>query len=147
MRVAFAFLMSLLLACCNEKMPSASKPDVPLMQGIMRASLPTDWEYRGLSGGGGDDGGSFGWEIGLGNRGRDHVMRELAEILKTSVTGCGLEVRGGGASGGDDGMDGFSFSTKGGTSKGRVVVRSAPIDANKILVLVAVVQINAWEAP
>jgi len=139
--------MSLLLASCDEKMSSASKPDVPVMQGIIRASLPTDWEYRGLGGGGGDDGGSYGWEIGLGNRGSDQVMRELAEILKTSVSGCGLEVRGGGASRSDDGMDGFSFSTKGATSKGRVVVRSAPIDAHKILVLVAVTQINAREAP
>jgi len=145
MRIAFAFLMSLLLASCDEKMTSASKPDVPVMQGIMRMSLPTDWEYRGLGGGGGDDGGSYGWEIALGNRSHDQVMRELAEILKASVTGCGLEV--GGASRGDGGTNGFSFSTKGATSKGRVVVRSAPIDANKILVLVAVTQINAREAP
>jgi hypothetical protein len=105
--------MVLSLAGCDEKVSEAAKSrDVPVMSAIMNCGLPADWQYRGLGGSGGDDGGGYGWEISLGSRSHDQVMRDLSDILKKSVTGCGFVVGGGGESRGNGTLDGFSFCAK-----------------------------------
>jgi hypothetical protein len=141
-----ALLLPLMVVGCKFKTaPRVYK--TPVATVLMGTSLPVNWNYRGLGGGGGNDGGDYAWEIDLEGNSPNDVMREIRERLRNIAAAGGYSLGGGGEGRSEKGLYSFSFYASDDDSRAHVVVRSVEVAEKKILVTMAVAQIGGGASP